>query len=210
GAYSRISISLVAPRPTRTWDPECSRFGVHPPARLPPPHARTPAKRGTRGRSSLKVPPPGLARRLAWPRDPEGGGCGPRMAGDAGFPELVEAAPEDRSNRASVEPFAGECGDRECCQRRATHRVDVAQRVGRGDLSVGVRVIDNRREEIDRLHERRSALPPEHTRIVRGPEVDEDAVVLLRGNVTQHLSELACGEFARSTGAGDHLRQASG
>ena len=30
---------------------------------------------------------------------------------------------------------------------------------------------------------------------------------LLRGNVTQHLGELACGEFARSTGAGGVLRQ---
>jgi hypothetical protein len=32
----------------------------------------------------------------------------------------------------------------------------------------------------------------------------------LRGDVTQHLSELACGEFARSTGAGDHLGQTLG
>jgi hypothetical protein len=32
----------------------------------------------------------------------------------------------------------------------------------------------------------------------------------LRGDVTQHLSELASGEFARSTGAGDHLRQTLG
>jgi hypothetical protein len=57
------------------------------------------------------------------------------------------------------------------------------------------------------LHERWPALPPVHTRIIRGPEVDEDAVVYLRGDVTQHLSELACGEFARSTGAGHHLGQ---
>jgi hypothetical protein len=32
----------------------------------------------------------------------------------------------------------------------------------------------------------------------------------LRGDGTQHLSELASGEFARSTGAGDHLRQTLG
>ena len=53
-------------------------------------------------------------------------------------------------------------------------------------------------------------IPPVHTRIVRGPEVDQDPVVGLRGDVTQHLSELASGEFARSTGAGDHLRQTLG
>ena len=82
------------------------------------------------------------------------------------------------------------------------------QRVGRGDLAVDERVVDDRREEIDGLHERRPALPPVHTRIVRGPEVDQDPRVGLRWKVAQHLSELASGEFARSTGAGDQLGQA--
>ena len=63
----------------------------------------------------------------------------------------------------------------------AAHRVDVAQRVGRGDLSVGEGVVDDRREEIDRLHERRSAAwPPVHTGIVRGPEVDQHPGIGLR------------------------------
>ena len=101
-------------------------------------------------------------------------------------------------------------GDRQRGERAAAHRVDVADRVGRGNLAVDVRVVDDRREEVDRLHERRPPLPPEHTRIVRGPEVDEDAVVGVRRDVTQHLSELACGEFARSTGAGDDLRKSLG
>ena len=57
-------------------------------------------------------------------------------------------------------------------QRPAAHRVDVADGVGGGDLAVDVRVVDDRREEIDGLHERRPALPPVYTRIVRGPEVD--------------------------------------
>ena len=71
-------------------------------------------------------------------------------------------------------------------------------------------VVDDWREEIDRLHQRRSALPPVHTRIVRGPEVDKDPVVSGCRYGAQHLSELARGEFARSTGAGDHLRQTLG
>ena len=50
-------------------------------------------------------------------------------------------------------------------------------------------------------------IEPVHTRIVRGPEVDQDTVVGGRGNVTQHLSELASGEFARSTCAADHFGQ---
>ena len=37
---------------------------------------------------------------------------------------------------------------------RAAHRVDVGERVGRGDAAEVVRIVDDRREEIDRLHER--------------------------------------------------------
>src|SRR5439155_20299886 len=73
------------------------------------------------------------------------------------------------------------------------------------DLAVTVRFTDDGWEEVDRLNQRRSALPSVHTRIVRGPEVDQNSVVSLGGDGAQHLSELACGEFARSTGAGDHL-----
>ena len=40
--------------------------------------------------------------------------------------------------------------------RGAAHRVDVPQRVRRGDLAVRVRVVDDRREEVDRLHDRDS------------------------------------------------------
>ena len=124
--------------------------------------------------------------------------------------QFVEPAAENRADRAMIEALCWKRPDGERCQRSPTHRVDVADRVRRGNLAVHVRVVDNRREKVDGLHQRRSALPPEDTRIVRGPEVDKDTVVGLRGDVTQHLSELASGEFARSTGAGDHLRQALG
>ena len=134
----------------------------------------------------------------------------PPSSDDAGFAQLVEPALEDRADRVGLEPFLRKCRDRERGQRPAAHRVDVADGVRGRDLAVDVGVVDDRREEIDGLHEGRPALPPEHTRIVRGPEVDQDTVVGVRGNVTQHLSELACGEFARSTGAGDHLRQTLG
>src|SRR6185436_10320108 len=99
------------------------------------------------------------------------------------------------------------------CQRRqraTTHRVHIAECVCGGDLAVDVRIVDDGREEIDRLHQRWSALPPVHTRIVRGPEIDKDPVVGGHRYGAQHLSELARGEFARSTGAGDHLRETLG
>jgi hypothetical protein len=57
------------------------------------------------------------------------------------------------------------------------------------------------------LDERRPRIPSVHTRIVRSPEVDEDTVIRGDRDGAQDLSELAGGEFARSTGAGNHMRQ---
>ena len=129
---------------------------------------------------------------------------------DTGPAQRIEAAAKNGADRRAIDPFSGEARNGERRQRTSAHRVDVAQRVGGSDLTIGVRIVDDRGKEIDRLHQRRSPLPPVHTRIVRGPEVHQDAVVDRCGDVTQHLSELACGEFARSTGAGDHLRQTLG
>ena len=42
--------------------------------------------------------------------------------------------------------------------RTAAHREDVGERVGRGDLAVGERVVHDRGEEVDRLHERAIAI----------------------------------------------------
>ena len=92
-------------------------------------------------------------------------------------------------------------------KRFATHRINIAQRVRRGDLTVGKRIVHDRREEIHGLHERAIAVQPEHTRIVRGPIVDQDPVVAAHGQIAQDLGELTSGEFARSTGAGCVIRQ---
>jgi hypothetical protein len=48
---------------------------------------------------------------------------------------------------------------------------------------------------------------PEHTGIVRGPEVDQDTVVGGDGQIAQDLSELASGELAGSTSAGGVVGQ---
>ena len=104
-----------------------------------------------------------------------------------------------------VEPVFGKAGDRQRRQWPPAHRVDVAQRVRRRDLPVDVGVVDDRREEVHRLHQRRPRLPRVHTGIVSGPEVHQDARVGLRRNVAQHVSELAGGEFARSTSAAHQL-----
>ena len=98
----------------------------------------------------------------------------------ARFLQLVEAAEKDRANRVAVERVLRERGNRERRHRLPAHRVDVAERVGRGDLAVGERIVDDRREEIDRLHERWAARPPVDTGIVRGPVVDQHPGIGLR------------------------------
>ena len=129
---------------------------------------------------------------------------------DTRLAQFVESAKEDRANRVAVEPVFRKACDGQRGQRASAHRVDVADGIGRGNLAVHVRIVHDRREEIDRLHDRGSALPPVHTRIVRSPEIDQDPIVSGCRDGAQHLSELASGEFARSTGAGDHLRQTLG
>ena len=126
---------------------------------------------------------------------------------DAGFAQLVEPALKDGGDRVVVEALFRKARDRERRDRPSAHRVDVAHRIRRGDLSVDIRVVDDRREEVHRLHQRRSTLPRVHTGIVCSPEVDQDARISLRWEVAQDLSELAGSEFARSTRAADHLGQ---
>ena len=125
---------------------------------------------------------------------------------DAGLGQLVETAGEDPLQDGAVGVFRKR-GDRQRGERPAAHRVDVAQRVGGGNLPVDERIVDDWREEIDRLHERARLVEPVHTCIVRGPIVDQDPVVVLHGQIAQHLGELTSGELARSTGAGGVVGQ---
>src|SRR5688572_7364028 len=97
--------------------------------------------------------------------------------------------------------------DRERGDRPTAHRIHIAQRIRRGDLAVEIWVVNDRREEIDGLHERQPRFAVSryavHTRIVRSPVVDKDAWIRLGWYAAQDLSELARSEFGRSTGAAD-------
>ena len=79
--------------------------------------------------------------------------CPPRID-DARRGRDRRAAGQDRRQDLGAERLDREGGDVERGQRRAAHRVDVADRVGRGDATEVVRVVDDRREEVDGLHHR--------------------------------------------------------
>ena len=72
----------------------------------------------------------------------------------------------------------GKRGDREREQRRAPHREDVVQRVGRGDRAEGARIVDERREEVDREDDRALVVQPVHRGVVGGIEPDEQILRL--------------------------------
>jgi hypothetical protein len=80
-----------------------------------------------------------------------------------------------------------------------------AQRVGGGDLPVGKRVVDDRREEVHGLHERRAARPTVDPRVIGSAEVDDHVRIGLRRQVVQHARQLAGGKLARAAGARDQF-----
>ena len=49
---------------------------------------------------------------------------------------------------------------------RAAHRVDVAEGVGGRDLAVDEGVVHDRREKVDRLHDREVRREPVHARVI--------------------------------------------
>ena len=96
------------------------------------------------------------------------------------------AAGEDRARLAHPLVRAGEHlaehldrellrerGDREREQRSAAHREDVVQRVRRGDRAERARIVDERREEVDREDDRALVVEPVDRGVVGGIEADE-------------------------------------
>ena len=67
--------------------------------------------------------------------------------------------------------------------RLAAHRVDVGQRVRRGDPAEVVRVVDDRGEEVDGLHDREVVAHPDDGGVVGRRDADEHARVGRRGQL---------------------------
>jgi hypothetical protein len=94
-------------------------------------------------------------------------------------------------------------------QRLAVHRVHVGERVGRRDRAVGERVVDDRREEVDRLHDRPLRIQRDHPRVVGPFHADDQAGVSLvfeqsRRGAPQDLR----GQLRRSTRRFHHASEA--
>ena len=129
------------------------------------------------------------------------------------------AAGEDRARRTNALVGAGEHlaehldrkllregGDREREQRRAAHGEDVVQRVRRGDRAERPRIVDERREEVDREDERALVVEPVDRRVVGGIEPDEQVLGVGRHEPGEQRLE-ARGRVLRRAAAGARERR---
>ena len=91
--------------------------------------------------------------------------------GASGFDHFREAAGEDAFENFEV-GFVGKADQGQRGKRLSAHRIDVAQCIGRGDLAEGVRIVDDRGEEVDSLHQRLIGRDLIHSGVVGVVEAD--------------------------------------
>ncbi len=111
-------------------------------------------------------------------------------------------APQDFQQHVLAEVIQREGDQVQRTDRRRAHRVDVRQRVGGSDPPEVEWVIDDRGEEVDRVHQREVLTQPVHAGVVRVPVADEDIRVLLaEGQPGQQRCDRGGGELAAAAGA---------
>ena len=94
------------------------------------------------------------------------------------FFNLRGASAKDQINDAGRHQVCRNSQDVERRQWTAAHGINVGQSICRRDLSVGKRVVDNRREEIGRLHQGAISVDAIHPRVIsRGGANQEIAAI---------------------------------
>ena len=78
----------------------------------------------------------------------------------------LQPAAHDLTQNRGIDAFLGKTRDRHRCDRRSSHGPNVVNGVERGDAAIVVRVIDDRSEEIERLHECEVVSKAVYTRVV--------------------------------------------
>ena len=137
-------------------------------------------------------------------------GCHDRVAAqdrDARGGCRVLATAQDRRNGVAWQS-GREPAEREREERGAAHRVDVRDRVRRGDAAERERVVDDRREEVDRLHDRRAVVAHgEAGGVVERLVADQDTRIDARDRCAEERRQLARRELARAAPATGELGQ---
>jgi hypothetical protein len=124
----------------------------------------------------------------------------------AGSADLLVGAVEDRAHDAELE-LLREASDREREQRRAAHREHVVERVRRRDPPERMRVVDERREEVEREDDRAVVVEAVDGRVVGGIEADEQVLGVGRDEPAQELLEPRGGVLRGAPAGGDERGQ---
>jgi hypothetical protein len=110
------------------------------------------------------------------------------------------AALQDAAQDVGTEPLQRERDEVQRGQRPSAHRVHVRQRVGRGDPAEVVRVIDDRREEVDGLDERQIRAHGEHGRVVGAGRADQQPRIGRRLQLAHDRQQVGGGQLATAAG----------
>src|SRR5260370_12329648 len=127
--------------------------------------------------------------------------------GDARLGELASATADDLLQQPGAELVARESGDAEREERFGANRVDVAQRVGRGDGAEVGGTVDDGREEVDRRDQRAVRRDAIDGRVIAGGRTMQHVGVDDRGQRPEYLPYLHPPELPASTAPVPVLRQ---
>ena len=119
--------------------------------------------------------------------------------GDAGLRRNRGAAFENAGENFQRQGLGGKCRDVECSDRLRAHRVNIRECVRCSDAAEVVRVVDDRRKEVDGLHDREIVAHAKDARIVVHSETDEHAWIDRKRETAQNLRQVGRADFTRST-----------
>jgi hypothetical protein len=120
---------------------------------------------------------------------------------------LILPATKDLSEHLNRQRAHRKANDAQRGQWFASHRVDIGQCIGGRDLAEQVRVVDNRREEVDRLNECEPIRQQENPRVVEGLSTDKDSGIGSRFERREGAGQVTRTQLGGSTGATRELRQ---
>ena len=132
-----------------------------------------------------------------------------RVSAENDYALVIHRGLAARENAAKDVPIAllRVADDREGRQRPAAHRVNIVQRIDCRNASVDLRIVRDRRKEIECLHQCNIVRKAKNTRIVACVKTDDHVLFRLDRKFAQNLSKIARREFSHSTGASNHFRQ---
>ena len=135
-----------------------------------------------------------------------------RMAAQKHGPRLVnffQPPSQDFGHDPEVDFFPGETHQVQHRQRRAAHGVHVAQGICGRDLPESKGVVDNRGDEVDRLHQGEVLRDLVDAGIVRRLGSDQKTGMPLQGQGFKRFFQVLRTQFGRSAGGFDHSGQSN-